>query len=43
MIIDINFNTDDASNKKGDATLSYEDPPAAHSAGGFYNGTLLYL
>lgn len=25
-------------NNKGDAVLSYEDPSAAHSAGGFYNG-----
>lgn len=24
-------------NNKGDAVLSYEDPSAAHSAGGFYN------
>ena len=26
-------------NNKGDAVLSYEDPSAAHSAGGFYNST----
>jgi hypothetical protein len=26
---------------KGDACLAYEDPNAAHSAGGFYNGTSL--
>ncbi|KAL4189614.1 hypothetical protein AMTRI_Chr08g166210 [Amborella trichopoda] len=28
---------DDGGNSKGDAVLSYEDPSAAHSAGGFYN------
>lgn len=28
---------DDQGNSKGDAVLSYEDPSAAHSAGGFYN------
>eukprot|EP01018_Ginkgo_biloba_P001019 Gb_25471 [translate_table: standard] len=32
---------DEAGNSKGDAVLSYEDPSAAHSAGGFYNGILL--
>lgn len=34
----IKIYTDDAGNNKGDAVLSYEDPSAAHSAGGFYNG-----
>lgn len=33
----IKIYTDDAGNNKGDAVLSYEDPSAAHSAGGFYN------
>eukprot|EP01018_Ginkgo_biloba_P018991 Gb_11518 [translate_table: standard] len=28
---------DEAGNNKGDAVLSYEDPQAAHSAGGFFN------
>ncbi|XP_068634715.1 transcription initiation factor TFIID subunit 15b [Aristolochia californica] len=29
--------TDESGKNKGDAVLSYEDPSAAHSAGGFYN------
>ncbi|KAF4370795.1 hypothetical protein G4B88_030515 [Cannabis sativa] len=33
----IKIYTDDAGNNKGDACLAYEDPSAAHSAGGFYN------
>ncbi|KAJ4970573.1 hypothetical protein NE237_003672 [Protea cynaroides] len=33
----IKIYTDDGGNNKGDACLSYEDPCAAHSAGGFYN------
>ncbi|KAK9124611.1 hypothetical protein Sjap_014213 [Stephania japonica] len=33
----IKIYTDDSGNSKGDACLSYEDPSAAHSAGGFYN------
>ncbi|KAL5974945.1 hypothetical protein ACLOJK_031621 [Asimina triloba] len=33
----IKIYTDEAGNNKGDAVLSYEDPSAAHSAGGFYN------
>lgn len=35
----IKIYTDEMGNNKGDAVLSYEDPSAAHSAGGFYNGT----
>jgi RNA-binding protein FUS len=33
--------TDDAGNNKGDAVLSYEDPSATHSAGGFYNDYMM--
>ncbi|KAL5697311.1 hypothetical protein ACHQM5_030836 [Ranunculus cassubicifolius] len=33
----IKIYTDDNGKSKGDAVLSYEDPSAAHSAGGFYN------
>ncbi|XP_038980873.1 transcription initiation factor TFIID subunit 15b-like isoform X2 [Phoenix dactylifera] len=33
----IKIYTDESGNNKGDAVLSYEDPSAAHSAGGFYN------
>lgn len=33
----IKIYTDDLGKNKGDAVLSYEDPSAAHSAGGFYN------
>ncbi|XP_042444350.1 transcription initiation factor TFIID subunit 15b-like isoform X1 [Zingiber officinale] len=33
----IKIYTDESGNNKGDAVLSYEDPAAAHSAGGFYN------
>ncbi|EEF41188.1 RNA binding protein, putative [Ricinus communis] len=33
----IKLYTDEKGNNKGDAVLSYEDPSAAHSAGGFYN------
>ncbi|KAK1283356.1 hypothetical protein QJS10_CPB21g01397 [Acorus calamus] len=33
----IKIYTDDSGKSKGDACLSYEDPSAAHSAGGFYN------
>ncbi|KAF6144837.1 hypothetical protein GIB67_038936 [Kingdonia uniflora] len=33
----IKIYTDDSGKCKGDAVLSYEDPSAAHSAGGFYN------
>ncbi|CAN1266544.1 Transcription initiation factor TFIID subunit 15b, partial [Linum perenne] len=33
----IKIYTDEKGNNKGDAVLSYEDPSAAHSAGGFYN------
>jgi RNA-binding protein FUS len=29
--------TDEAGKPKGDAVLTYEDPSAAHSAGGFFN------
>ncbi|GBG73807.1 hypothetical protein CBR_g17146 [Chara braunii] len=31
---------DESGRNKGDGTLTYEDPQAAHSAGGFFNGTL---
>lgn len=34
----IKIYTDDSGKAKGDACLAYEDPSAAHSAGGFYNG-----
>ncbi|CAL5426920.1 unnamed protein product [Camellia sinensis] len=34
----IKIYTDEQGNNKGDAVLSYEDPSAAHCAGGFYNG-----
>ncbi|ONK67885.1 uncharacterized protein A4U43_C05F4810 [Asparagus officinalis] len=33
----IRIYTDSSGNNKGDACLAYEDPSAAHSAGGFYN------
>ncbi|KAE9596065.1 putative RNA recognition motif domain, Zinc finger, RanBP2-type [Lupinus albus] len=33
----IKIYTDEKGNNKGDACLAYEDPSAAHSAGGFYN------
>ncbi|TKY56519.1 Transcription initiation factor TFIID subunit 15b [Spatholobus suberectus] len=33
----IKIYTDEKGNNKGDACLVYEDPSAAHSAGGFYN------
>ncbi|KAM7259048.1 hypothetical protein ACFE04_014789 [Oxalis oulophora] len=33
----IKIYTDEKGNNKGDAVLTYEDPSAAHSAGGFYN------
>lgn len=33
----IKIYTDEAGKNKGDAVLSYEDPSAAHSAGGFFN------
>ncbi|GMH12342.1 hypothetical protein Nepgr_014183 [Nepenthes gracilis] len=33
----IKIYTDEQGNSKGDAVLSYEDPSAAHSAGGFFN------
>ncbi|MCE3215176.1 hypothetical protein HAX54_001165, partial [Datura stramonium] len=33
----IKLYTDEKGNNKGDAVLSYEDPSAAHSAGGFFN------
>ena len=32
----IKLYTDDAGKNKGDATVTYEDPMAAHSAGGFF-------
>lgn len=38
----IKIYTDDQGNNKGDAALVYEDPSAAHSAGGFYNSTPLF-
>lgn len=34
----IKIYTDESGKNKGDAALAYEDPSAAHSAGGFYNG-----
>lgn len=34
----IKIYTDESGKNKGDACLAYEDPSAAHSAGGFYNG-----
>ncbi|EPS58304.1 hypothetical protein M569_16511 [Genlisea aurea] len=34
----IKLYTDEQGKNKGDAVLSYEDPSAAHSAGGFFNG-----
>uniref|UniRef100_A0A1J3IQ37 Transcription initiation factor TFIID subunit 15b n=1 Tax=Noccaea caerulescens TaxID=107243 RepID=A0A1J3IQ37_NOCCA len=33
----IKIYTDEKGNNKGDAALAYEDPSAAHSAGGFFN------
>lgn len=35
----IKIYTDEQGKNKGDAALVYEDPSAAHSAGGFYNST----
>lgn len=35
----IKIYTDEEGKNKGDAVLSYEDPSAAHSAGGFFNST----
>lgn len=35
----IKIYTDETGNNKGDACLAFEDPSAAHSAGGFFNGT----
>lgn len=37
----IKLYTDEKGNNKGDAVLSYEDPAAAHAAGGFFQGTYL--
>ncbi|GLU02580.1 hypothetical protein SLE2022_198260 [Rubroshorea leprosula] len=37
----IKIYTDENGNQKGDAVLSYEDPQAAHSAGGFYNNHVM--
>nr|GMD22330.1 transcription initiation factor TFIID subunit 15B [Ipomoea batatas] len=37
----IKLYTDEQGNNKGDAVLSYEDPSAAHSAGGFFNNHML--
>ncbi|MBA0850771.1 hypothetical protein Goshw_006465, partial [Gossypium schwendimanii] len=37
----IKIYTDDKGNQKGDAVLSYEDPQAAHSAGGFFNNHVM--
>ncbi|KAG0453541.1 hypothetical protein HPP92_024845 [Vanilla planifolia] len=37
----IKIYTDESGNNKGDAVLSYEDPAAAHSAGGFYNNHVM--
>jgi RNA-binding protein FUS len=34
----IKIYTNESGKAKGDACLAYEDPSAAHSAGGFYNG-----
>jgi RNA-binding protein FUS len=34
----IKIYTDDSGKQKGDGVLTYEDPAAAHSAGGFFNG-----
>jgi hypothetical protein len=36
----IKIYTDDSGKAKGDACLAYEDPAAAHSAGGFYNSKI---
>lgn len=36
----IKIYTDDSGKAKGDACLAYEDPSAAHSAGGFYNSKI---
>jgi hypothetical protein len=33
----IKIYADDSGKNKGDACLAYEDPSAAHAAGGFYN------
>lgn len=33
----IKIYADEFGNNKGDACLAYEDPSAAHAAGGFYN------
>ncbi|XWS53379.1 hypothetical protein CRYUN_Cryun11dG0152300 [Craigia yunnanensis] len=37
----IKIYTDEKGNQKGDAVLSYEDPQAAHSAGGFFNNHVM--
>ncbi|XVE79850.1 hypothetical protein DITRI_Ditri14bG0090000 [Diplodiscus trichospermus] len=37
----IKIYTDEKGNPKGDAVLSYEDPQAAHSAGGFFNNHVM--
>ncbi|KAJ7297984.1 hypothetical protein O6H91_23G017800 [Diphasiastrum complanatum] len=37
----IKLYTDESGNNKGDAVLTYEDPSAAHSAGGFFSGYVL--
>ncbi|KAJ7562463.1 hypothetical protein O6H91_03G069800 [Diphasiastrum complanatum] len=37
----IKLYTDESGKNKGDAVLTYEDPSAAHSAGGFFNGHVL--
>lgn len=39
----IKIYTDEGGNNKGDACLCYEDPSAAHSAGGFYNSMFLTI
>jgi hypothetical protein len=36
----IKIYVDDSGKAKGDACLAYEDPSAAHSAGGFYNSKI---
>ncbi|KAK8988467.1 hypothetical protein V6N11_029857 [Hibiscus sabdariffa] len=37
----IKIYTDEKGNQKGDAVLTYEDPQAAHSAGGFFNNHVM--
>ncbi|XWS29062.1 hypothetical protein CRYUN_Cryun25bG0124500 [Craigia yunnanensis] len=37
----IKIYTDEKGSQKGDAVLSYEDPQAAHSAGGFFNNHVM--